>query len=133
MIITFIPLIGYAGLWLLASPLFVVFFKIFHVTIDLKHTGRMIEQVPSALAIVTVPVCSFVSFFATTRVAVHVLRSQLTGTQALQIGVISLMATIILDVLITVLGEKIDIRKFPLNLMYLFAYLVIIPAVLIGR
>jgi hypothetical protein len=129
----FVPLVGYAGLWLLASPLFVLYFKLFHVAMDLKHTVRMVKQVPAVLAIVTVPVCSFVSFWATTKITVHMLHSQLTTGQALQVGLVSLAVTVVLDVLITVLGEKIDIRKFPLDLMYLLAYLVIVPAVVVGR
>ncbi len=128
-----IPIIGYIGLWIFASPLFVMYFKLFHVAMDLKHTVRMIKQLPAILAIATVPVCSFVSFFVTTKVIEHTLHTLLTFTQAVQVGIVSLVVTIVLDVLITVLGEKIDIRKYPLNLMYLFAYLVIIPAVIIGR
>ena len=43
-----------------------------------------------------------------------------------------IIATIILDLLITVVGEKIDVRIFPVNLMYLFAWLVIIPSVVLA-
>ena len=128
-----IPIIGYIGLWIFASPLFVMYFKLFHVVMDLKHTVHMIKQLPALLAIVTVPVCSFVSFFITTKAIEHTLNTLLTFEQAVQVGIVSLVVTIFLDVLITVLGEKIDIREYPLNLMYLFAYLVIIPAVIIGR
>lgn len=128
-----IPIIGYVCLWILASPLFVMCFKLFHVAIDLKHTVRMVKQLPAVLAIATVPICSFISFFVTTKVTIYALHAQLTTMQAIQIGFVSLAVTIVLDALITVLGEKIDIRKYPLNLMYLFAYLVIIPAVVVGR
>lgn len=50
----------------------------------------------------------------------------------IKIGIFSLATTIILDLLITVAGEKIDIRKFPVNWMYLFAWLVIVPAVVLA-
>jgi hypothetical protein len=129
----FVPLVGYTGLWLLASPLFLLYFKLFHIAMDFKHTARMVKQVPAVLAIVTVPVCSFVSFWATTQIYGTAVHRHLTAGQALQVGLVSLAVTIVLDMLITVLGEKIDIRKFPLNLMYLLAYLVIVPAVVVGR
>lgn len=128
-----IPIIGYAGLWVLASPLFVCYFKLFHVVLDIKHAAHMVGQIPRSLAIVTVPICSFASFFITTRVVSAVRAESLTVSRALEAGVVALAVTIVLDLLITVLAEKIDIRKFPLNLMYLLAYLVIIPAVLLGR
>ncbi len=124
-----VPLVGYVGLWLLGSVCFLVYFQIFHVPIDLKHTVGMIKGIPSTLAITTVPVCTFVSFFVTAQI---VLPNSLAIVSAVQIGIVSLVATIGLDLLITVMGEKMDIRVFPLNLMYLFAWLVIIPTVMLA-
>ncbi len=123
---------GYAGLWILGSLIFIVYFKLFKIPLDLNHTVAMIQKVPVLLAIVTVPVCSFTSFFMTTRVVLGELAISLDVTQLLQVGLVSLLLTISLDLLITVVGEKIDIRVFPVNLMYLFAWLVIIPAVVLA-
>lgn len=127
-----IPLIGYVGLWVLASPLFLLYFKLFKVAIDLKHTVKMIQKLPASLAIMTVPVCSFIAFFISTKGVLRALSGSANMTQVLQIGLVSLVCTIVLDMLITVVGEKIDIRKFPLNIMYLFAWFVIIPSVVLA-
>ena len=120
-----VPLIGYAGLWILGGALFLVYFKLYNISIDLRHTVAMIQRVPAFLAIITVPVCSFISFFVTTRIMTHTFTTPANGIILLEVGVVSLIATIILDLLITVVGEKIDVRIFPVNLMYLFAWLVI--------
>lgn len=127
------PLIGYICLWLLTGPLFVAYFKLLHIPLDLQHTVDMIRKVPPVLSILTVSLCSFVSFFVTTLVAIHALRTAMTPAEAVEVGAVALLATIVLDLLITVLGEKIDIRQFPVNLMYVFAWLVIIPAVVLAR
>ncbi len=63
---------------------------------------------------------------------IHAFTTPTNGTMLLEVGVIALIATIILDLLITVVGEKIDVRIFPVNLMYLFAWLVIIPSVVLA-
>ena len=127
-----VPLIGYVGLWILGSVLFLAYFRLYNISIDLRHTVAMIQRVPAPLAIITVPVCSFVSFFLTTRIMIHAFTTPTNATMVLEVGVVSLIATIILDLLITVVGEKIDIRIFPVNLMYLFAWLVIIPSVVLA-
>lgn len=125
-----IPLVGYVGLWLLGSAAFLVFFRLFKVALDLRHPAAMIRKLPAPLAVPTVPLCSFVSFFT---VANAILPSPARVIQALQAGAASLICTVVLDLLITVAGERIDIRAFPLNLMYLFAWIVIIPAVVLAR
>ncbi len=109
-----IPLVGYAGLWILGSLMFLIYFKLFKIPIDLKHTVAMVQKIPVFLAIITVPLCSFISFFVTTRVILNELSISLDAIQLLQIGLISLLLTIGLDLLITVVGEKIDIR-YPLQ------------------
>jgi hypothetical protein len=48
-----IPLIGYAGLWLLGSAAFLVFFRLFHVALDLRHPIAMIRKVPAPLTVLT--------------------------------------------------------------------------------
>jgi hypothetical protein len=58
--------------------------------------------------------------------------TSLSAAQLLEVGIISLSCTVILDLLITVLGEKMDIRVYPVNLMYLLAWLVIIPSVVLA-
>jgi hypothetical protein len=68
-----IPTLGYIGLWLLATPLFVLYFKIYKVSVDLKQTVGMIQKLPAWLTIITVPICSFLSFFLVTK-AVFYLR-----------------------------------------------------------
>ena len=127
--IIFIPLIGYAGIWLLGTIAFLSFFRLFHVALDLKHPVAMIREVPAPLAIATVPLCSFISFFTTAKVLLPAAAIQ---AQAVRAGIASVVCTVILDLLITVAGERIDIRAFPVNLMYAFAWLVIIPALLLA-
>lgn len=128
-----IPFIGYVGLWLMGSILFLLYFKMFHIAVDLRDTVALIRKVPVVLAVLTVPMCSFVSFFFAAKLTMKVLALTLSYGQLLEIGVICLLSTVILDLLITVLGEKIDIRLFPVNLMYILAWLVIIPSVLLAK
>ncbi len=127
-----IPLIGYIGLWLLGIVFFLIYFKLFRIRMDYKHPLAIVKKLPSALAIATVPICSFVSFFITTKVVLAELHLFVSVIQLLPVGVASLLFTIILDLLITVLGEKIDVRSFPLNLMYLLAWFVIVPAIILA-
>jgi hypothetical protein len=127
-----LPLIGYGGLWILGSALFLVYFKLFHISMDLKYIGAMIQKVPAFLAILTVPLCSFTSFFITTKIILRASAVSFDATKLLQVGIISLVCTVVLDLLITVVGEKINIRAFPVNLMYLFAWVVIIPSVVLA-
>lgn len=127
-----IPFAGYVGLWILASPLFLVYFKVFGIPVDLKNPVAMIRKVPAFLAIVTVPLCSFISFFIATKIILNEAATSLSAAQLLEVGIISLSCTIILDLLITVLGGKMDIRVYPVNLMYLLAWLVIIPSVVLA-
>ncbi len=132
LIVILIPLIGYIGLWLLGIVFFLIYFKLFRISMDYKHPLAIVKRLPSALAIATVPICSFVSFFITTKVVLAELHLSLSAIQLLPVGITSLLFTIILDLLITVLGEKIDIRSFPLNLMYLLAWFVIVPAIILA-
>lgn len=127
-----VPIAGYVGLWVLGSVMFLVYFRILRVPVDLKNAVAMIRKVPPILSIVTVPTCSFLSFFFCAKLVTGEISVALTGWRLLEIGVVSLLCTVALDLLITVLGEKIDIRVFPVNLMYLFAWLIIIPAVMLG-
>ncbi len=127
-----VPLVGYIGLWILGSVLFLVYFKLFRIALDLKNVVSMLQRIPSPLAIATVPLCSFISFFITTKMILAHESLALDTTTLLQIGIVSFFVTIILDIMITVIGEKINIMVFPINLMYLFAWLVIIPAVVIA-
>lgn len=124
-----LPVIGYGGLWISGSVLFLVYFQLFHIAMDLKHPLTMIQKVPPFLAILTVPLCSFISFFITTRILLRASAVPLDATKLLQVGIISLICTIVLDLLITVIGEKLNILTFPVNLMYLLAWLVIIPSI----
>ncbi len=126
-----IPVIGYVGLWLLGSLFFLIYFKICKVPVRSDYTA-MIQKIPPIIAIVTVPACSFISFFITTGIVLgwHTLSQNMLNL--LLIGVISLVVTICLDLLITVRMEKVRIRTYPINLMYLFAWLVIIPAIILA-
>jgi hypothetical protein len=123
-----IPLTGYVSLWILGSVFFIVYFRIYKVPLDLKHVVNMIRMIPPVLAIITVPLCSFLSFFMATKI----FGGGLDSLQLLVVGIISLLVTIGLDLLITVVGEKINILTLPLNLMYLFAWLVIVPSVILA-
>ncbi len=123
-----VPLVGYLGLWILGSVAFLVYFAAFGVSMDLGYNA-MIQKVPALLAIVTVPLCSFASFFTTTTVVLRRPAVSLDIRKILQLGVVSLLATVGFDLLITVAIERVDILAFPVNLMYLFAWLVIVPSV----
>ncbi len=41
-----LPVIGYGGLWILGSALFLVYFHLFHIAMDVKHPLTMIQKVP---------------------------------------------------------------------------------------
>lgn len=127
-----IPAAGYVGLWVLGSALFLVYFRVLRIAVDLKDVATMIRKVPPILSMLTVPICSFVSFFLSAKLTTRLLAVYPAGWRLVEIAVISLAGTAALDFFITVLGEKIDIRIFPVNLMYLFAWLIIIPAVMLG-
>lgn len=132
MIFVVIPLVGYVGLWLMGTLLFLAYFRVFRVVLDVKHAVHMIQGLPPALAIVTVPLCSFVSFFTVTKVTLHALAASAGMVTVIQVAAVSLAVTVVLDLLVTVLGERIDIRVFPVNLMYLFAWALIVPAVILA-
>lgn len=125
-----VPLAGYAGLWLAGIVAFLVFFRLWHVPVDPRRPAEMIRRLPAPVAVATVPLCAFASFFVTAGAA---LPAGATAGQAALSGVACLAWTIALDLLITVVGEKIDIRAFPLNAMYLAAWAVIVPAVMLAR
>lgn len=127
-----VPIIGYICLWLLGIVLFLAYFRLFKIPLDMKHPVSMIKKLPSYLAVATVPVCSFVSFFITTKAVTSAFALTLPAVQLFWIGLVSLFVTVTLDILITVVGEKVDIRTFPVNLMYVLAWLVIIPAVILA-
>jgi len=127
-----VPILGYIGLWLLAAPLFILYFKIYKIPVDMKQTVRMIQKLPAWLTIITVPICSFLSFFFVTKAVFYLRLALMNAVPTWELGLASLVVTIILDILITVIGEKINILKYPVNLMYLFAYLAIVPAVLLA-
>lgn len=127
-----VPFIGYAGLWISGSVIFLVYFKVFGISMDLKHTVAMIRKLPAPLAVATVPVCSFASFFMAIKIIIRETAVSFDAATLLQIAIISLLVTVVLDLLITVVGKKLDIMAFPLNLMYLFAWIVIVPAVVLA-
>ena len=127
-----IAAIGYLGLWILGSLLFLFYFKLFKVSIDLKHVVNMIRKLPATISILTVPTCSFISFFFVTKMSLGILVLSVNTTEIIQLDFICLLITIILDLLITVFGEKVDIRIYPVNLIYVLAWLAIIPAVFLG-
>ena len=123
-----VPLVGYLGLWILGTVAFLVYFAAFGVSMDLGYNA-MIQAVPPPLAIVTVPLCSFASFFTTTTVVLRRPATSLDAREVLPLAFLSLLATVGLDLLITVEIERVDILAFPVNLMYLFAWLVVVPSI----
>ncbi len=127
-----IPLAGYVILWISGSVFFLVYFKLFNVPIDLKNAVAMIRKLPAPLSLATVALCSFASFFATTKMMLEKAAVSPGASMLFEIGVVSLLCTVVLDLLITVVGERIDIRAFPVNAMYLLAWLAIIPGVLLA-
>lgn len=127
-----IPFLGYAGLWIIASALFLVYFVIFRISIDAAQPVIMIQHLPPILSIATVPLCSFAAFFGATKVVLHKRAVACPQRLVLWFGIDSLVVTIVLDVFVTVIGERIDILIFPINLMYVLAWLVIVPAVMLA-
>ena len=126
-----IPVFGYLGFWLSGCLFFLLYFKIFNVPMDLDNTG-MIKSIPSVLSIFTVLVCSFLSFFLTTKIVVRKNSQDANTIKPVSLGFFALSFTIALDLLITVGVQNVDIFIFPVNLMYLLAWLVIIPAILLA-
>ncbi len=126
-----IPPIAYISLWILGSVAFLIYFRVFAISMALDYTG-MIQQLPPILTILTVPVCCFIAFFVTARV-IFARVAPLDSQTALRIGVASLIFTIALDLLISVAIEKIDILAFPVNLMYLLAWIAIIPTIFLAH
>jgi hypothetical protein len=130
-IFVLIPVIGYIGLWILGSAAFLAYFKIFNVLMESDYTA-MIQRLPPALAILTVPFCSFTSFFLATRVVLRRASICLNARRSLQVGATSLVFTMAMDLLLMEFVEKISILAFPIDLMYLFAWLIIIPSVVLA-
>lgn len=126
-----VPIIGYLGLWILGSALFLIYFRVFNVPMQSNDTW-MISRVPAGLSIITVPICSFTSFGLATRMAFASMRTAPTEGERFAIGLISLIFTIGMDLATTVLIAKMNLLIFPVDLMYLLAWAVIIPAVLLG-
>ena len=125
-----VPLGAYAGLWLLGGVLFLAYFQIFGVPMNLGY-NEMIQRIPALLAVPTVPLSSFVSLLAVARTILA--RAKPLGARGLVLlGAVSVLATFGLDLLVTVLGEEVNILAYPTDLMYLFAYVVIIPSVFLG-
>ena len=85
-----VPLIGYVGLWILGSACFLAYFRLYNISIDLRHTVAMIQRVPVPLAIITVPVCSFASFFLATRIMIYAFTTPSNATMLLEVGIVSL-------------------------------------------
>lgn len=127
-----IPLIGYIGLWLLGSLFFLIYFKIFNVSMDLDNNA-MIQHIPPLLSIITVPVCSFISFFITSKVILNKFTPPIGNRMVCKIAGFSVLLTVGLDILITVIIQQINILLFPVNLMYLFAWLIIVPSSLLAN
>jgi len=129
--IILIPIIGYFGLWILGSIFFVIYFKIFKVSMKLNNTA-MIIGIPPLLSIFTVPICSFASFFLTTKIVLKNYTGKIALVKLFRIGIISLIFTIGLDLLITVVTQKVDILIFPINVMYILAWIIIIPTIILA-
>lgn len=129
--IVLVPVIGYIGLWILGTALFLLYFRAFDVAMGSDYVA-MIKMVPTALAIATIPVCSFASFYLAARILLKKATVPLTAKERIRVAVLSLVFTVAMDLLTTVLMERMDILIFPVSLMYLLAWAVIVPAVLLG-
>lgn len=123
-----VPLAGYAGLWVLGSVLFLVYFQAFNVPTSAAYSA-MIQDIPAPLAIATVPLCSLASFFTVTTAVLSRLAAPLGARKVLALGAESLLFTIAMDLLVTVLAEGVDILVYPTDVMYILAYAVIVPSV----
>ncbi len=126
-----VPVIGYVSLWILGTALFLLYFRVFNVAMQSDYVA-MIRMVPAVLAIATVPICSFVSFYLTARILLKMVTVPPTAKERVRVAVISLAFTVAMDLITTVLIGRMNILIFPVNLMYLLAWAVIVPAVLLG-
>ncbi len=90
----------------------------------------MIQSIPPVLTVISVPVSGFVGFFTITRITLRKLLTSLNRKTLLQIGIVSMLSTVLLDLLITGVIEKVNILLFPINVMYLAGWLIVIPSVL---
>ena len=123
---------GYILLWILASPIFLLYFEIFHVPLDLEHITSIIKEIPPVYAIFTAPICCVIAFLMTTYFILSKYPTTLKNKKLLEIGIISVLFTLFIDILTTVLIEQVNIFVYPINVMYLFVYIAIIPSILIS-
>jgi len=129
--VVLVPILGYVGIWILGALSFLLYFRVFNVAMRSDYVA-MIRMVPAALSIVTVTICSFLSFYLTAWILRKRLTAPPSAKQRVLVAVISLTFTVAMDLFTTVLIERMNILIFPVNLMYLSAWTVIIPAVLLG-
>ena len=131
-IFVFIPVMGYILLWVLASPIFLLYFELFHVPLDLVHITSIIKEIPPVYAIFTAPICCIISFLIATFIILNKYQVTINKNKLLEIGVVSVLFTLVVDIITTVLFEQVNILVYPINAMYLLVYITIIPSILIS-
>ena len=126
-----VPIIGYIFLWILGGVFFLTYFRILSLPASLDYTEK-IRRVPPYVSITTVPLCSSISFYLTTKLLLELHLSTGSLLVLVETGILALVFTVIIDLIVTPKIEKIEIRAYPMNLMYLLAWTVIIPSVLLA-
>lgn len=122
-----IDVIGYLGFWISGSIFFLIYFKIYNVSMDMDNT-IMIKSIPPLLSIIIVSVCSFASFSITTGFTLKKISGTQTIPKLFQIGLLAMIFSIVMDLLVAIVIQKVNILIFPINVMYLLAWGIIIPA-----
>lgn len=126
-----VSILGYIFLWTLGSLLFLTYFRIFTVPSNIDYTEK-VRKIPHFISIATVPLCSILSFYLATKLLLVVFPASGNMVILAETGAIALVFTVVIDLVVTPLIEKIKISTYPMNLMYLFAWIVIIPSVLLA-
>ena len=84
------------------------------------------------MSILSVPIASFISFYFITKIIHKIKYLESRINELTTISVTSLLFTIGMDLFSTVDVEKIDIITFSIKLLYLTAWIVIFPVIILG-
>ncbi len=126
-----VPISGYVLLWILGSMFFLTYFKMFRLPSNLDYAEKL-RRIPPFISIITVTLCSIVSFYLMTKLLLDLYLTPGNMVLLAETGSIALVFTVTIDLIVTPRIEKIKIGAYPMNLMYLFAWIVILPSVLLA-
>ena len=104
---------GYILLWILASPIFLLYFEIFHVSLDLVHITSIIMDIQPVYAISTAPICCVIALLITTYVVHSKYPVTMNNKKLIEIGIISVLFKFVVDIITSVLFEEVNILVYP--------------------